>query len=157
MIRLLQKYPVGLHTFIQNIIPTSSKCLDINQVSIQLFMNVKWPACRMKKSPHHGKACSLLGYRQVVMNLTEWSKCRVMRLMLFSKNIEGLILVTCSGVKYLSNNTSKYYLSRFYGCLYFTIYSFDNFHFCFTTFLKKIMYFLLRTFFPDTQMYSLNA
>jgi hypothetical protein len=56
---------------------------------------------------------------------------------------------TTSGVKYLSKNTLKHYLSIFLGgvsVLYFTIYIFANFYFCFSIFLKKIMYFLLHTF-----------
>ena len=58
-------------------------------------------------------------------------------------------------------NTSKYYLSRFFRYLYFTIYIFDNFYFfyfCFTTFLNK-MYFLLHMFSltPKSTRYILNA
>ena len=49
-----------------------------------------------------------------------------------------------SGVKYLSKTTLKYYLSSYLGYLYFTIHVFDSFYF--TTFLKKIMYFLLHTY-----------
>jgi hypothetical protein len=42
----------------------------------------------------------------------------------------------------------KVLLKSFFGVsvLYFTIYIFDNFYFYFTTFLKKLMYFLLHTF-----------
>ena len=36
------------------------------------------------------------------------------------------------------------------GYLYFTIYVFDNFYFYSTTFLKKMMYFLLHYIFHDT-------
>ena len=61
-----------------------------------------------------------------------------------------------SDVKYLSKNTSQYYLSSFLGYLYFTIYIFDYFYF--TTFLKKILYFLLHTFSltPKSARYILN-
>lgn len=51
-----------------------------------------------------------------------------------------------SGVKYLSKNTLKYYLSRFGGYLYFTISIFDNFYF--SSFLKKRMYFFCAIHFP---------
>ena len=62
-----------------------------------------------------------------------------------------------SGIKYFSQYTLKYYLSRCLGYLYFTIYIFDNFYF--TTFLKKIKYFLLHKFYltPKSTHYILNA
>jgi hypothetical protein len=62
-----------------------------------------------------------------------------------------------NGVKYLSKNTLKYYLSLFGGYLYFTIYISDYFYF--TIFLKKILYVLLHTFFltPKSTCYILSA
>jgi hypothetical protein len=56
-----------------------------------------------------------------------------------------------SGVKFLSKNILKYYLSCFLGYLYF--------YFYFTTFVKKIMYFLFHTFSltPTSTYYILNA
>jgi hypothetical protein len=59
-----------------------------------------------------------------------------------------------SGLKYLSKNTLKYYLSSFMEYLYFTIYIFDNFYS--TTFQKKI---ILLTFSltPKRTSYILNA
>ena len=66
--------------------------------------------------------------------------------------MHGKSVCVCSGVKYFSKNTWKYYLSSFLmvSVLYFITYIFDNFYF--TTFLKKIMYFTPYVF-PDTQKY----
>ena len=68
--------------------------------------------------------------------------------------------VMISGVKYLSKNTLKYdYVVFGVSVLYFIIYIFDNVYFYFTTFLNKIMYFLLHTFSltPKSTRYILNA
>jgi hypothetical protein len=62
-----------------------------------------------------------------------------------------------SSVKYFSKNTLKYYLSSFLGCLYFNVFISPNFYF--TTFLNKIMYFLLHTFSltPKSTLYILTG
>jgi hypothetical protein len=66
-----------------------------------------------------------------------------------------VIEVICSGVKYLSKNTLKYYISHFFGVyvLYLTIYIFDNFYFYSTTFLKKNNVLFTPYIFPDNQKY----
>ena len=59
--------------------------------------------------------------------------------------------ILSSGVKYLSKNTLKFYLSCFLGYLYFTFDIFDNYYF--TTFLKQIMYFFTSYIFPEPEKY----